>query len=157
MISFMKRKGDRGLTDLANAKNVSKADPRVFALADLDFLSCALGLAKAEEPSLAQKLERMQEALIDIMAVAAGAKKTAPQKYLAFLDREVSAMQKTLPPLKRFVLPGTSRADSALHFCRASARRAECALVAARAPASVLAFANRLSLWLFLLSRENRY
>jgi ATP:cob(I)alamin adenosyltransferase len=75
------------------------------------------------------------------------------------LEESIDAMEATLAPLKNFILPGGGVASSALHIARTVCRRAERSVVALETAhpgdieASVLAFLNRLSDWLFVASR----
>jgi cob(I)alamin adenosyltransferase len=67
-------------------------------------------------------------------------------------------MNEGLEPLRSFILPGGSAAVAALHIARATTRRAERAMVAASAAVSLnpqaMAYINRLSDHLFVLSRH---
>ncbi|MGH7961965.1 MAG: ATP:cob(I)alamin adenosyltransferase, partial [Candidatus Binatia bacterium] len=70
-------------------------------------------------------------------------------------------LEETLPPLKRFILPGGSPGGAALHLARAVCRRAERAAVslgrAETVNPIVFRYLNRLSDWLFVAARaENR-
>ena len=138
------RKGDAGLTDSLAQKNIRKDDKRIIALAHLDRLSAELGFAKLEAPALKADLETIQKTLIEIMGIISGTGKKLDPMHLAWLETHTTAA-----PLKEFVLPGQNRAEAALHLARTSARLAETACVAAAAPPEVLAYINRLSLYLF--------
>jgi len=137
------RKGDTGLTDSIAQKNIRKDDKRIIALAHLDRLSAELGFAKLEAPAIKADLENIQKTLIEVMGIISGTGKKLDAKYLLFLEKQSAA------PIKEFVLPGVNRAEAALHLARTAARLAETACVAAAAPQEVLAYINRLSLYLF--------
>ena len=66
-------------------------------------------------------------------------------------------MSAELPELKNFILPGGTSAAASLQLARAVCRRAERQLVALQADEDLgehaLAYLNRLSDWLFTLSR----
>ena len=132
------------MTDSLAQKNIRKDDKRIIALAHLDRLSAELGLAKLEAPSLRADLENIQKTLIEIMGIISGTGKKLDPKHIAWLEKRTAAA-----PLKEFVLPGKTRAEAALHLARTAARLAETACVAANAPEDVLAYINRLSLYLF--------
>ena len=146
------RKGDAGLTDSLARQNISKADPQIIALAHLDCLNTELGAAKLACTALAAQLENLQNVLIEVMGIISGSGRTLSAAHTAALEERIGALKTSTPPLKRFVLPGLSPADISLHRARACARLAETACVAAAAPSEVLAFINRLSLYLFMES-----
>jgi len=148
------KKGDRGYTDSLAAKNIKKDDPRVIALARLDRLSTELGMAKLENPALKNQLTAIQAVLIEIMGTISGSGKKLGPRHLDFLDGEISRLKQQLPPLKEFVLPGVNRAEISLHLARTSCRLAETTAVAANTDADILAYINRLSLYLFTLARR---
>jgi cob(I)alamin adenosyltransferase len=73
------------------------------------------------------------------------------------LEREIDAMNESLPPLRSFVLPGGTRVNAELHVTRTICRRAERLLIAlARiepVPAESIQYLNRLSDAMFVWSR----
>jgi cob(I)alamin adenosyltransferase len=73
------------------------------------------------------------------------------------LEREIDEMNRDLPALRSFVLPGGSRLNTELHACRTICRRAERLLVALareeQAPADSIEYLNRLSDAFFVWSR----
>ena len=73
------------------------------------------------------------------------------------LEQEIDAYQEALPPLRRFILPGGSRAGALLHLARTIARRAErrCVTLARGEPIDpqVIRYLNRLSDLCFVLAR----
>jgi cob(I)alamin adenosyltransferase len=73
------------------------------------------------------------------------------------LEAAIDALNDHLEPLTSFILPGGSRAAAAVHIARATARRAERAIVAMADADAVnpqaLTYINRLSDYLFVLAR----
>ena len=75
------------------------------------------------------------------------------------MEREIDALNKDLPFLRSFVLPGGHPAAAHLHLCRTICRRAERLIVALSARrgeqvnAAVLTYMNRLSDHFFVASR----
>jgi cob(I)alamin adenosyltransferase len=67
-------------------------------------------------------------------------------------------MDETLPPMKSFVLPGGHQTVSFCHVARCICRRAERRIIelAAHEPVDpiIIAYVNRLSDYLFVLSRK---
>jgi cob(I)alamin adenosyltransferase len=146
------RGGDKGETSLGDGSRVSKLDPRVAAMGDVDELNSLLGLAGG--------LERIQNDLFDV-----GADLSVPyagnedrlrvtDEAVERLEQEIDAMNETLPDLKSFVLPGGSERAALLFLARAVCRRAErTALAVPDANPLAAIYLNRLSDLLFVLAR----
>jgi cob(I)alamin adenosyltransferase len=162
------RTGDAGETGLVDGSRVSKADPRMAAIGDVDEANCAIGVAIAALDDAAAKamLGRVQNELFDLGADLATPGETfAPDEMtlrivpaqIARLEREIDAMNADLAPLRSFILPGGVAGAAALHLARAATRRAERTAVGAgrQAPLNPLAltYLNRLSDHLFVLAR----
>jgi cob(I)alamin adenosyltransferase len=146
------RGGDQGETSLGDGSRVSKLDPRVAAMGDVDELNSLLGLAGG--------LDRIQNELFDV-----GADLSVPfaghedrlrvtQEAVARLEQEIDEANASLPELKSFVLPGGSERAAQLFFGRAVCRRAERAALAVPDTNPLAAvYLNRLSDLLFVLAR----
>lgn len=166
------RTGDQGTTGLVDGSRVSKADVLMAAIGDVDEANSAIGiaiLALDAESEAAQMLGRIQNELFDLgadLATPADAEHGfAPQpmalrvtaSQVERLEQEIDAMNSELQPLNSFILPGGSAASAHLHLARAISRRAERAAVAASAVRTLnptaLAYINRLSDHLFVLTR----
>ena len=169
------RTGDSGETGLFGGVRVSKADPRVAAYGDVDELNATLGLARATlldrdaESVLAPMLEHIQRDLF-----ALGARLADPAHRIADrvtkaavgagdivrLEGWIDELEASLPPLRRFILPGGSPAGAALHVARTTCRRAERGMVALLSvepeafEADLLVYVNRLSDLLFVIARS---
>ena len=155
------RTGDAGTTGLVDGSRVSKAEPRMAAIGDVDEANSAIGVAIAAlgERAPAAALLTIQNDLFDLGADIAtpegidGALRIVPAQ-VARLEAEIDAMNADLAPLTSFILPGGDPAAAALHLARAIVRRAERSAVAVdglNPPA--LAYLNRLSDWLFVATR----
>jgi cob(I)alamin adenosyltransferase len=146
------RGGDKGETSLGDGSRVSKLDPRVAALGDVDELNSFLGVAGG--------LDRIQNELFDL-----GADLSVPyagnedrlrvtQDAVDRLEHEVDEANSSLPELKSFVLPGGSERAARLFLARAVCRRAERTVLAAPDANPLAAvYLNRLSDLLFVLAR----
>lgn len=162
------RTGDGGTTGLVDGSRVSKADPRMAAIGDVDEANSAIGVAVvalgSAEPAAA--LTRIQNDLFDLGAdLATPGEDFAPGEMtlrivpaqVTRLENEIDAMNADLEPLTSFILPGGSGAGAALHLARAIVRRAERTAIAAgdHVPLNpaALAYLNRLSDYLFVASR----
>jgi cob(I)alamin adenosyltransferase len=162
------RTGDAGQTGLVDGSRVSKADPRIAAIGDVDEANCAIGVAAAsldEGPERAM-LARIQNEMFDLGAdFATPGEDFAPSDMVLRitaaqverLEQEIDRMNEGLAPLTSFILPGGLPAAAQLHLARAVTRRAERSAVAAAATISLnpqaLAYINRLSDHLFVLAR----
>ena len=152
------RGGDRGETSLGDGSRVSKLDPRVAAMGDVDELNSLIGWVLAAAPS--ELLRRIQNELFDVGAdvsvpfVEGDGRLRVEQELVDHLEADVDAVNAGLEPLKSFVLPGGSEAAARLYAARAVCRRAERSLLAV-ADLNPLAsmYVNRLSDLLFVLAR----
>lgn len=167
------RAGDAGETALGSGERVSKASPRIEAYGTVDETNALIGLARlhAAAPRLARldaMLARIQNELFDLGADLCvpgrgGKPEQEPLRMTAGqatrLEKEIDALNADLAPLRSFVLPGGHPAAAFLHQARTVCRRAERLMVALRnsdnEPVSeaALAYANRLSDFLFVASR----
>jgi cob(I)alamin adenosyltransferase len=147
------RGGDKGETSLGDGSRVSKLDPRVAAMGDVDELNSLVGWAGG--------LERVQNELFDLGAdlsvpyVAGDDRLRIGDDAIGRVEEEIDAANKALPELRSFVLPGGSERASRLFLARAVCRRAERAVlsVADRNPLAAV-YLNRLSDLLFVLARS---
>ena len=72
------------------------------------------------------------------------------------LERAIDHLEETLPPLRRFILPGGSPAGAQLHVARTVCRRAERHVIGLGSDAVepiVIVYLNRLSDLLFVMAR----
>jgi len=153
------RTGDAGTTGLVDGSRVSKANPLMTAIGDVDEANSAIGVAvPLVEAELQAQLSRIQNDLFDLGADLAtpegiaGALRIVPAQAL-WLEHAIDAMNDGLPPLTSFILPAGGNGAAALHVARAVVRRAERAMVAAEAMGSALIYINRLSDFLFVAAR----
>ncbi|GAA4766658.1 cob(I)yrinic acid a,c-diamide adenosyltransferase [Stakelama sediminis] len=163
------RTGDTGTTGLVDGSRVSKANPRLDAMGDVDELNSAIGVALAAlgDDARADVLRTIQNDLFDLGAdLATPGEDFAPGEMMlrivpeqvTRLEREIDALNADLEPLKSFILPGGSASGAALHLARAIARRAERTMVAASEQVALnpqaLTYINRLSDYLFVVARH---
>lgn len=162
------RTGDDGTTGLVDGSRLSKDDPRLIAIGEVDELNSLIGLAVAglAEGENAGLLRTIQNDLFDLGAdLATPGTDFAPSPMtlrivpaqVARLERVIDMLNEPIPPLTSFILPGGSEAAARVHVARAAARRAERAVIAAGRVAALnpaaLAYLNRLSDLLFVLAR----
>jgi cob(I)alamin adenosyltransferase len=154
------RTGDSGETGLGDGSRVSKASARIAALGDVDELNSAIGVLLAEDlpAEVREALLGVQHDLFDL-----GGELSIPGHTLVAtaqverLERLLEGFNRSLAPLKEFILPGGTRAAAAAHLARTVCRRAERAVVALaredRVSDPVRIYLNRLSDLLFVLGR----
>lgn len=162
------RTGDAGQTGLVDGSRLSKAEPRMMAIGDVDEANSAIGVALLQLRDAAYRgmLGRIQNELFDLGAdLATPGEDFSPSDMVLRvtsaqverLEREIDLMNESLAPLRSFILPGGDEAAASLHLARAVVRRAERSAVAAAAEVALnplaLAYINRLSDHLFVLAR----
>jgi cob(I)alamin adenosyltransferase len=168
------RAGDAGQTRLVGGQRVRKDDSRIDCYGTVDELNSFVGVARVtateagshtpELVSLAGTLVRVQHELFNLGSILATLPEDVHPKQPAIndadveqLERDIDVVNKVLPPLRSFVLPGASRLDAELHLCRTVCRRAERLLVKlqseAAVPEAAVRYLNRLSDAFFVWSR----
>jgi len=161
------RTGDDGTTGLVDGSRVAKHDARVEAIGAVDEANSALGLAAVVlDGEAAADVRRVQNDLFDLGAdLATPGEDFTPSEMVlrivpgqaAWLEQRIDALNEGLEPLRSFILPGGSEGAARVHVARAAVRSAARAMTALAAEAPVnpaaLAFANRLSDYLFVLAR----
>jgi cob(I)alamin adenosyltransferase len=159
--------GDKGTTALFGGKRVSKADLRIETYGTVDELNSFLGLVRDQEVNHKRKDEliEIQDRLFTIGSVLAtepgNSKVKTPQlneEDITFLEGKIDAMDKELPPMRSFVLPGGHASVSHCHVARTVCRRAERICIALHGNEAIdpliIKYLNRLSDYLFVLSRK---
>ena len=164
------KRGDAGETGLVGGQRVPKDALRIEVYGTVDELNAVVGLCTvscngdARLATLAAILRRVQHELFNLGSILATLPEDVHPKQpsvtpaeVAQLEREIDAMNATLPALRSFVLPGGTRLNAELHLARTVCRRAERLLVAlareASVPSQTIAYLNRLSDALFVWSR----
>ncbi len=165
------RTGDDGTTALGSGKRVAKYDLRVEAYGTLDETNAVIGLARLHtsetDSELDAMLARIQNDLFDLGADLCFPDETKDARgrlqvsdaQVARLEEEIDLLNRSLQPLRSFVLPGGTPAAAFLHLARTVSRRAERLMVALASrpdePVSEpgLRYVNRLSDFLFVASR----
>ena len=159
--------GDKGDTSLAVGGRVRKSDKRLEAYGTADELNSYVGWLRAkivgESPIwhivVDEQLGWVQNRLFDIGAILAGAEMEVTEEAVCQLEKWIDDMQKELPVLREFILPGGNEVVSLCHVCRTVARRLErnivdwCDSERKSLPEKVVCFVNRLSDYCFVLAR----
>ena len=158
-MSIYTKTGDKGETSLANGQRVPKTDPRLEAYGTVDELNSWIGalgsqMTDEQSPVTNDQLVWIQNKLFNLGAELS----EAPGEWIldedvAQLERWIDAMQEVVPRQHAFIVPAGSEAVTRSHICRTVCRRAERRMIEAQAKAVSLQFVNRLSDYLFVLSR----
>lgn len=160
------RRGDQGMTSLADGSRVRKSCARVDAYGTVDEANSAIGLARSAvtDSSLDEVLCFMQQRLFNCSSVLAtppgSSGESAPRIDAAdvtFLERAVDLFEERAGEPQGFVLEAGGEPASRLHLARAIMRRAERRVVALAVDEPVdelvVAFINRASDALFSAAR----
>ena len=169
------RTGDDGTTGLTDGSRVPKHSPRPQAYGSVDELNSSLGmvyLCLSKEKSKPLHLEiknlikEIQNDLFDLGAdlstpISKKKDKYPPlrieKKQIDKIENKIDYYNKSLKPLRSFILPGGSEASTLLHQSRTVARRAErdTSLLSSIEDINLqsLIYLNRLSDLLFVLCR----
>jgi cob(I)alamin adenosyltransferase len=160
--------GDKGKTSLIGGTRVWKNDARLEAYGTIDELNAFIGvLITSKLPADVQEfLIGIQHQLFTIGSFLATDRSKTEIKSASViheadvqaLEQEIDRLNESLPPIRKFILPGGSHAGSVAHVCRAITRRAERKILhlvqtGFEIDALLLQYVNRLSDYLFVLSR----
>ena len=161
--------GDKGTTSLVGGSRVPKCDDRVEAYGSVDELNSYIGLVAELCRPLCQQhfdqLKRIQNELFIVQTLLA----TEDAQWLAklpqlpadavpTLEHSIDQMTAELPQNKAFIIAGGSTLSAHTHVARTICRRAErcCVRLNNAQPVNenLLSYLNRLSDYLFVLSRH---
>lgn len=158
--------GDAGETSLLGGTRVPKFDVRIEAYGTIDELNAYIGHLSDYEVIYPHRtiIQNIQYNLFSMGSILANDQKKSGIKTpdihesdIELLEKAIDNMEEDLPPLKNFVLPGGHKAQSLTHIVRCICRRAERRVAELSHKAEVnpliLVYLNRLSDWLFVLSR----
>ncbi|MBP7511493.1 MAG: cob(I)yrinic acid a,c-diamide adenosyltransferase [Bacteroidia bacterium] len=159
--------GDKGETSLIGGSRVLKSHIRIESYGTIDELNSYLGLIKDQLNNKEKEafIYEIQDRLFTIGSVLASDPEKSIMKVpdlfpedITTLEKEIDKMNENLPELKSFVLPGGNILASHCHIARCICRRAERMVVllqsSSTVPNIVVTYLNRLSDYLFVLSRE---
>jgi cob(I)alamin adenosyltransferase len=164
--------GDKGTTSLIGGTKVPKSHLRIEAYGTVDELNSYIGLCKdlLEDTKAKEILLEIQDRLFTIGSSLACDPIKEPRMRIpdlkesdvVLLENEMDRMSDAIPAMKSFVLPGGHTTVSHLHIARCVARRAERCCVrleleSLEVDALLLKYLNRLSDYLFMLSRFTTY
>ena len=164
-MSIYTRTGDAGTTGLFGGKRISKSDCQIETYGSIDELTSYIGLAvvKLKNKKEADFLVQIQKDLYQIMGFLSGAKTDLlflENRVLTF-EKNIDLIEKKLPKLNKFILPGGNELSSWFHILRVICRRAERIFVeyfennrTMKQSNNILMYLNRLSDLFFDLARK---
>ena len=165
--------GDSGSTSIRPNNRISKNSPIIHFLGDLDELNSFLGNLKAEMfnqcknnpefKKIIDVIKKIQNHIFD----AGGSISSLNTNYinkqgLQDIEEWIKKLNKKLPPLEEFVLPGNSILGAKAHLARTCCRRTERSVVNLIESEDlyqelclelILPYLNRLSDFLFVVGR----
>ena len=167
--------GDRGKTSLFSGERVRKDHSRIEAYGDADELNSIIGALVAalpdEQQDVRNELQCVQSDIFHLSSWLA----TTPgspagdsldefkAEKVAFLENAIDRMEKNLPVLKNFIMPGGHPTAAWTHIARAVCRRTERHVLQVIENVNVsdteneynhlLRYLNRLSDYFFMLAR----
>jgi len=164
--------GDKGESGLFSGERISKSNPRLDAIGDIDELVSVLGIAKcaSDDEYVKEMLLFAQESLFSVASEIATAngrkdilKKHVDKAMLKELDEKRNEAEKRAPVQTDFIIPGNTIGSAQIDHARAIARRCERKAVKLYnmkiiENKIILSWLNRLSDFLYLLARieENK-
>lgn len=156
------KKGDQGLSALADGKRLSKDELVFTVLGDLDELQAWLGKLRDDQTQVEYHpwIIDVQKKLLAIGAYIATGNTTSDfpfEKNILEMENFIDGIQNQLPPLKNFILYGGHPLISNTQISKAVCRRLERHLVSfdkvSKLQIDLNPYINRLSDALFCLSR----
>jgi cob(I)alamin adenosyltransferase len=159
--------GDKGQTSLIGGTRVPKSSMRIESYGTVDELNSYLGLVRDQEidKEYSRQILEIQDRLFTIGSHLASDPEKAKMKIPDLYDQDIinlehwmDEMDKELPEMRSFVLPGGHPTVSHTHVSRCICRRAERIIVDLmnheHVEEIVPQYMNRLSDYLFVLSRK---
>jgi cob(I)alamin adenosyltransferase len=162
------KSGDAGKTGLIGGTRVPKNHIRIESYGTIDELNAYIGLLGDQIADIhgREMLREIQDRLFTIGSTLAcdpgkEIKMKVPdlnESDILLLENEIDTMNKILPEMKSFILPGGHVTVSTAHISRTVCRRAERLIVELSTtdpefPSLILKYMNRLSDYLFVLAR----
>lgn len=165
--------GDKGFTSLFGGQRVFKNNERIEAYGTVDEINSIIGFLRDSISNYDKLLNKsdellwIQRKLFNLGSILA----TDPQNdypiknfeenEISFLENAIDEMQRVLPELKNFIIPGGHPWVSSCHIARSVCRRGERRLVTLFETDPkieiLIIFLNRLSDYLFVLARFISY
>lgn len=162
------KQGDKGETSLIGGRRVPKYHQQIEAYGTVDELNSFVGLIRDQKIDKHSRdiLVQVQDRLFTIESQLATDHQTEMNRDLphveesdiGLLEEEINRMEKKLPVLTSFILPGGHPIVSYCHIARTICRRAERIVIRLsnvyQVDPLVIKYLNRLSDYFFVLARK---
>ena len=156
--------GDNGTTGLQGGKRVLKSNLRIISYGAVDEINATIGIilsSKIDEdiPMILTKIQN------DLFVVGSdlsnpdlsNTKNRVTTEMIENLEKSIDMLEKELPPITNFILPGGHGTAALLHLARTITRRAEINVISLDEKEKVddecKKYLNRLSDLLFVIAR----
>jgi len=148
--------GDKGTTALGDGSKVSKSDLRIRCIGEVDELNSFIGHAKiaTNDKEIVKELSEIQNNLLNLggeLSIPNKDMKLLKEESVFHLETSIEKMNKELPPLKDFILPGGDEFSARLHIVRSVCRRTERFIV------KLIEEENGRNIWITYLNRLSDY
>ncbi len=156
--------GDSGMTSIRGGQRLPKTNIRIIAYGTIDEANAALGIATSlnVQSDISNILTRIQNELFVVGSDLSNPDSRnnldrVSQLMIENLEKDIDQLDKMLPTLSNFILPGGSQLAAHLHHARTIVRRAEIQTLYLKESEQINPFCtiylNRLSDLLFILGR----
>ncbi len=159
--------GDKGTTSLLGGTRVIKSHIRIEAYGTIDELNSHIGLLRDQDVNKERLgiLKEIQDRLFSIGSILASDPKRSKVKIpdlheadIELLEKAIDNMNRALPEMRSFILPGGHQSVSFCHIARCVCRRAERIIINLSqediVADIVIVYLNRLSDYLFVVGRK---
>ena len=167
-ISLYTRKGDDGTTSLVGGVRIMKTDARLEAYGTVDELSSQLGMLVTFidddlDKTVVENIQNNLFVVCSYLATDQSRTELLPASLLDInevkvIEDAIDKIDEIIPSQTSFILPGGTRAAAHAHICRTVCRRAERRILSlcetVEISSEVLAYMNRISDYMYILSRK---
>src|SRR3990172_5934722 len=124
--------GDDGTTGLQGGKRVLKSNLRIIAYGAVDEINATIGIILSDkiDDDITMILTKIQNSLFVVGSDLSNPdlsnkKNRVTPEMVENLEKNIDVLEKELPPITKFILPGGHRIASLLHLASTITRRAE--------------------------------
>ncbi|MFB5630139.1 MAG: cob(I)yrinic acid a,c-diamide adenosyltransferase [Nitrosopumilaceae archaeon] len=156
--------GDDGSTSLQGGKRVIKSNIRIKAYGAVDEINASIGLILSSkfDDELEKILKKIQNDLFVVGSDLSNSNLVNKENRVTVemvenIEKNIDRLEKELPPITNFILPGGNEVSARIHLSRAITRRAETQVISLDEKEKVneecKKYLNRLSDLLFVMAR----
>ncbi len=156
--------GDDGSTGIQGGKRISKSHIRIQAYGAIDELNAVVGLILSSkfDQELEEMLKKIQNDLFVVGSDLSSpdlsdTKNRVTSEMVTSIENNIDLLEKELPQITNFILPGGHEKASLVHLARTIARRAETQAISLSEQEEIndecKKYLNRLSDLLFVIAR----